>query len=171
MTSDELADKFWAFSLRLYADAQVKSACLKLQDEAGLNVNCILLCLFAAQHGRAIDFDSGAHLRRLSDPIDAGVLQPLRQARKNLTTFTNDLGEVEPSAATLVARFRTLELDAERLHQARIAPLLLTLPTLTQSVRERAIANLIDYADASERTPSESMRSDFNLLADRLRQA
>ena len=46
------AGGFWAHSLQVYAQPGVEPACLRLQDEAGLDPNLLLLALYAGGIGR-----------------------------------------------------------------------------------------------------------------------
>ena len=43
------ANDFWQFSLTFYADKSNEALCLWLQDNAGCNVNLLLLCVWTQQ--------------------------------------------------------------------------------------------------------------------------
>ncbi len=77
--------QLWDYAVKLYNDAGVSAACLRLQDRRGLDVNMLLFCLWAAASGRG----------RLSEEelragIAAGqrwqaeVIAPLRHVRRFL---------------------------------------------------------------------------------------
>ena len=44
---------FWDYSLKTYNRPHVGKACLRLQEEAGADVNLVLLCLWLAARGVA----------------------------------------------------------------------------------------------------------------------
>ncbi|MEI9926145.1 MAG: DUF2390 domain-containing protein [Bradyrhizobium sp.] len=44
----------WAFALQLYAQPELPIACLKLQDEAGVDVMMALMIVFAAVRHRVL---------------------------------------------------------------------------------------------------------------------
>ena len=63
------AGGFWAHSLQVYAQPGVEPACLRLQDEAGLDPNLLLLALYAGGIGRAIGVDDWQRLDALVAPL------------------------------------------------------------------------------------------------------
>src|SRR5216684_334547 len=79
------ADAFWQFAGMLYARPAVGEACLLLQDRDGLDVNLVLLCLWAGS-SRNIRLTPG-DFARLEGAVacwNATVLTPLRAARRAL---------------------------------------------------------------------------------------
>ena len=109
----EGASPFWKFSLKFYSQKPVPSACLTLQDGAGVDVNVMLFALFLASQGRAL---STADMRAIDGAVAdwrVSAVVSLRTARRFLkeppATFDN------PATATLRDRVKAIELEAERL--------------------------------------------------------
>src|SRR3546814_8824998 len=66
----------WRFSVAVYGRPEVPASCLHLQDTYGVDVNVLLLALFAARRGRGVD--------------GAGVARPARAVQRTEET-TSDL--------------------------------------------------------------------------------
>src|SRR3954454_23743461 len=142
---------FWHFSLGLYRAPGVADACIRLQDEAGVDVNLLFFLLWNASLKRRL---SSAEVQALDSRV-AGwrntAVIPLREIRRALKSTP---GLIEPGAAELFrTRVKGLELEAERLQQE-------TLFGLTQSTAwgesaasaaAAARANLAAYAQYSNR--------------------
>ena len=133
-------DAFWRFSLDFYARSGVEAACLALQ-EAGANVNLLLLCCWLGRRGRRL---SRQRLRLLLGAVaawQAQVVLPLRQVRRQLK------GETWPVAKrgrlALRRGVAAVELQAERLEQTLLAGLVDDLPR--QAGGECVAANLRAY--------------------------
>ena len=111
-----LAEEFWAHSLALYGHREVAAACLRLQDEHGLDVNILLLCCFLARSGRGRlnAADLAAAEARVA-PWRAGVIVPLRAARRALKRLSSP--GLASSANGLYAEVKRVELAAEREEQ------------------------------------------------------
>lgn len=101
------ANPFWEFSLEFYGRPGVAQACLALQDEAGLDVNLLLFCIWAARGGpgsltpaaleRAISASAAWRLQVV------GPLRAARRAAKGLggehaLAFRDDLAATELAA-------------------------------------------------------------------------
>jgi uncharacterized protein (TIGR02444 family) len=117
--SDVEADG-WAFALHLYAQPGVADACLKLQDEAGLDVMMSLMIVFAAVRHRVLL--TPAEIRKLDEacrPWREQIVQPLRAIRTRLKTGPSPApgGATEPFRTTIKAA----ELAAERLQNQLLA--------------------------------------------------
>lgn len=107
--------EFWNFSLTVYGEAGVASACLHLQDQGGVNVNLLLLCGWLGATGRgALDDEAWSELTRWTQAWDETVVIPLRRVRESLMT------EEDRLLKTLRARVGACELDAEHLAQLRM---------------------------------------------------
>ena len=55
---------FWRFSLRFYRQPEVADACIRLQEEAGIDVNLLLFLLWHATRKRALSATEVAELER-----------------------------------------------------------------------------------------------------------
>ncbi len=110
---------FWRFSLALYGRPGVADSCLKLQDEAGADVNLLLLGFWRAEQGLAPwNAAEIAALAAAIAPVNE-VLRPFRAARRGLKI----LAGTEAGAAELYQQAKALELRLEELVQLRLAEL------------------------------------------------
>jgi uncharacterized protein (TIGR02444 family) len=117
--SDVEADG-WAFALHLYAQPGVADACLKLQDEAGLDVMMSLMIVFAAVRHRVLL--TPAEIRKLDEacrPWREQIVHPLRAIRIRLKSGPSPApgSATEPFRSTIKAA----ELAAERLQNQLLA--------------------------------------------------
>nr|WP_290985428.1 TIGR02444 family protein [Ferrovibrio sp.] len=121
---------FWPFSLALYQRPGVADACLRLQDEAGADVNLLLFCAWRAEIG-LIDWAAGELQRAEAAlaPVRA-VLLPYRQARRALKA----LAASEPAAAGLYDKVKATELRLEEIAQAYLTPLAQFSPALRRAL-------------------------------------
>jgi uncharacterized protein (TIGR02444 family) len=110
----------WAFALQLYSRPGVANACLKLQDEAGVDVMIFLTAAFAAVRQRVLLTRS--EIRELDDacrPWREQIVQPIRAIRSGLK-----IGPL-PAPSGETEQFRTkvkaVELAAERLQNQLLA--------------------------------------------------
>ena len=119
---DGAAAALWAFSLDLYARPGVEPACLRLQDELGLDVNLLLLALHAGRCGHALaDFD-WARLDGRVAPLREHVIRPLREARRWLKAGSRASGDTADAApGALRSAIAAVELQAERAAQTLLA--------------------------------------------------
>jgi uncharacterized protein (TIGR02444 family) len=145
-TAPSSGSPFWRFSLGFYRLPGVAEACIKLQEEAGADVNLLLFLLW-----------HGAQKRRLSRPEVEGLEQkiavwrelavvPLRSIRRALKS---PHGLVEAGAAEAFrTRIKAVELEAERLQQEAMYDLVRggLLGLSAPSVADAALANVTAYA-------------------------
>ncbi len=111
-----LAEEFWTFAVAFYARAEVAADCLRLQDEHGLDVNILLLCCFLARSGRGrLTAADLAAAEARAAPWRAGVIAPLRAARRALKTMSSSASS--PAVNALYTEIKRSELAAEREEQ------------------------------------------------------
>jgi len=135
---EEQASAFWGFATALYARPGVADLCLELQDQAGRDVNLILLCLWSGEVlGLSLDDWDLADLAKAVAGWNAAAVHPLRALRRSL--------KGDAAADTLRAKIGAAELEAERLAQRRLLAALPARPTGTPSA-ELGFANLARYA-------------------------
>jgi uncharacterized protein (TIGR02444 family) len=109
------AEGFWRFSLMIYAQPGIAEALIGLQDRAGHNVNLILFGLWLGLSESArLDAADLPRARAAIDPIDRGVVVPLRSLRRTLKA------DPDPDMRALRRRILALEIAAERRVQARL---------------------------------------------------
>jgi uncharacterized protein (TIGR02444 family) len=135
---------FWRFSLRFYRQPEVADACIRLQEEAGVDVNLLLLLLWYASGKRALSAAEVAELERQIGPWREMTVVPLRAVRRALKSPP---ALVAPATAELFrTRIKAAELEAERLQQeamyelARAAPLGREAASLAEAARANVAA-------------------------------
>jgi uncharacterized protein (TIGR02444 family) len=116
----ELEADSWAFALQIYARPGVAEACLKLQNEASVDVMLLLMVAYAAVRHRILLTPS--EIRELDEacrPWREQIVQPLRAIRAGLKTgpMPAPNSETEQFRSTVKA----IELAAERLQNQLLA--------------------------------------------------
>ncbi|HZT51658.1 MAG TPA: TIGR02444 family protein [Stellaceae bacterium] len=135
-------EDFWSFALRLYARPAVAPACLALQDAHGLDVIIALYCCWLGASGRGrLDAAGLAAAEATARPWRGAVVEPLRRARHALKGVAG--------AEALYGRMKQIELDAERIAFARLAPLAPPPDDAATGRAEAARDNLLLYAGAA----------------------
>jgi uncharacterized protein (TIGR02444 family) len=150
-------DALWEYALGVYRRPGVEAACLRLQDEAGLDVLMLLFCLWAArEHGR-LGAQAMARALTALAPWSDGVIAPLRAARRRLKTDMPDQAELRRAIGDC-------ERKAER--QACVALGACLPPAGAPSVdwAEAAAANIADYLAAAGISPRPSIAADLESL-------
>ncbi len=110
----------WAFALQLYARPGIADACLKLQDEAGVDVRMALMNVCAAVRHRVLLTPS--EIRELDEACRLWrelIVYPLRAMRTRLKSGPSPApgNTTEPFRSTIKAA----ELSAERLQNQLLA--------------------------------------------------
>lgn len=109
---------FWRFSIRLYAVPGVAPACIRLQDEAGVDVNLLFFLLWNATQGRSLGEADVRELDRAVAPWRSMTVIPLREMRRALKSPPAMLAP--ETAEAFRNRIKAAELEAERLLQAAL---------------------------------------------------
>lgn len=99
---------FWRVSLALYGRAGVASACLGLQDRRGADVNLLLLVLWLARRGQALDDAALRTVAAVSRDWQAQVVGPVRTARR---------AAKRAAGRALYERLKAVELECEQAEQ------------------------------------------------------
>ena len=112
----DAAAGLWEFSLDFYARPGVSAALIELQDRAGLDVNLILFALWHGLSGRGrLDDERLAVADQAVRAIQTEIVTPLRALRRRLRT------DPDADIQHLREAIKALELDAEKIAQARLA--------------------------------------------------
>ncbi len=82
---EETASGFIQFCAALYQRPGVGSACLALQDGRGWNVNCLLLCAWAARIGFALTPEFWIEARKAIEALDTEAVAPIRKVRREIS--------------------------------------------------------------------------------------
>ena len=99
---------FWDWSLAVYELSGVKNRLIYLQDGFGFDVNVSLWCCWRASQGETLGVDAVRAAERATKEWAEGVIDPIREARRNA-------GELGP--ADFYTRLKEAELAAERHEQ------------------------------------------------------
>jgi len=156
------APEFWPFSLDVYRRDGVEAACLELQDEAGLDVNCVLFCCWAAAagFGELTDLELKA-MQDVSGSWNASVVVPLRNVRRALKDMVGPAPE--GPVASLRQSVKDLELEAEWYEQRLLGEFLDREPT-EPSNRAAAEKNLIGYLALSGRSETDQTKACLDVI-------
>lgn len=118
MTSSLPIESLWDFSLALYAQPGVAEACLRLQDEQGINVNLIFWCVWLEQQ-LGVHLED-AHLQEAHHHIDGWdrtYVVPLRQLRRRMKA---EFGTRNDTIEAVRNQIKQAELAAEKELQMRL---------------------------------------------------
>jgi uncharacterized protein (TIGR02444 family) len=113
--SEPTGNPFWRFSLALYGRPGVPPACLRLQDEAGVDVNVLLFAMWLGRQGRSLTAADLRSVLATVDPWRLNVVVPLRTARRALKDGGSSFAEA--GSELLRSRVKAAELESERLQQ------------------------------------------------------
>src|SRR5215470_18430312 len=85
-SSQSQGSPFWRFSLGFYRQPGVADACIRLQEEAGVDVNLLLFLLWHARQAQCLTAAEVAELDRRTAPWREQAVIPLRGVRRALKT-------------------------------------------------------------------------------------
>lgn len=141
------AADFWQFATRVYAQPEVATTCLWLQDHRDADVMVALFCLWAGHRaGKLTDADL-AQLCRDVDAWRKSLIQPLRAARRWLKQ--QPYPQLRDGAETLRDTLKDSELRAEALQAQLLEQCLTRLNPSPATVGDgAAAANLRSYFTA-----------------------
>tara|TARA_B100001123_G_scaffold321282_1_gene360321 strand:+ start:141 stop:698 length:558 start_codon:yes stop_codon:yes gene_type:complete len=144
--SDERED-FWTFSVLTYPKA--RDEFLWLQDHAGLEVNILLLCLWAADKGRQLGGLEFSVVSKAIEDWNQHVVRPMRVMRRWMKPMATSC-EIKYFRDTVAA----LELEGEKFAQGLMIDALATRQSRFCHDRvdpvELAVINLTTYLRACE---------------------
>ena len=107
--------EFWNYSLRFYDDPETEKAFIDAQNRLGADVNLILYLFFRAQGGHRLDLDD---IKNAEDSVNSwrsGVIQPLREIRRNLKNYPHSLPKKDQAKIHL--EIKDLEIKTEQFQQ------------------------------------------------------
>jgi uncharacterized protein (TIGR02444 family) len=110
----------WAFALEIYARPGVAEACLKLQNEAGVDVMMFLMVAYAAVRHRILLIP--AEIRTLDEtcrPWREQIVGPIRAIRSGLKS--GPLPAPNSETEQFRSKVKAIELAAERLQNQLLA--------------------------------------------------
>lgn len=130
--------RFWVWSVGAYEMPGAKNRLIYLQDGFGFDVNISLWCCWRAAEGEKLSEDAIRAAERSTKEWSEGVIEPLREARRN----AHELGPAE---------FYTQLKDAELAAEKREQEILFNLsrdpsPIEADAVADVAKSNMALYA-------------------------
>jgi uncharacterized protein (TIGR02444 family) len=147
----------WRFSLAFYRRPGVADACIRLQDEAGVDVNVMLYLLYLAARGKAISAAEMSRIEAVAADWRSAVVVPLREIRRKLKS---PLGVFAPAVtAELRNDVKRIELGAERIQQQALENLIAldAEPPEHGDRRNLARANMARYRARLGALPEEPL--------------
>ena len=154
-------EEFWPFSLEIYRADGVESACLSLQDDDGLDVNCLLFCCWAGASGYGVLSDQELALMvSVSQDWNVDVVQPLRQVRRALK---DKIEADDGPGAQLRQAVKDLELEAEWHEQRLLSDLLERMPEFPAS-RTQTKENFENYLNCVGKAADGRLNELFGVL-------
>lgn len=149
---------FWRFSLGFYRQPAVADACIRLQDEAGVDVNLLFYLLWHAALERILSRTEVAGIEQRIGPWRDQVVVPLRAIRRAIKVPPPVLEA--GTAEAYRTKVKGLELEAERLQQEALYDLaqVSRFGEPAASPEEAARANIATYQAVLERPfPDEAV--------------
>ena len=153
------ASPFWNFTLAVYQKEGVSPACIALQDRLCLDVNFLLLCLYAGSRGHQLGTDDFASVEERVAPWRKNVIHPLRGVRRWLKE--QQLLERAPSDQ-LRRGVLEFEIESEGVQQ-RLMEAAVTVPAGASSA-PAAASNLKSYLAWARATVSDADRNELSVL-------
>lgn len=160
------ANPFWDFSLAVYRLPGVAATCLRLQDEAGVDVNLLLyFCWLATVRAAALDEAAIRQAVARTGAWREDVVRPLRALRRRMKDGIE--GMPSESAEALRTEVKRIELQSERLLQDMLFDLSGTgaagaFPGL--AARRRAEENIEKYLEVIGTPRSEPVIRDYRAV-------
>ena len=143
--------EFWNYSLRFYDNPETEKAFIDAQNRLGADVNLILYLLFRAQGGESLDLDDIKNAENAVNSWRSGVIQPLREIRRNLKNYPHSLPKNDQ--AKIRREIKDLEIKTEQFQQQHLENL---------GLKGRSAAP----NDAAQEQPIHRAARYFRLLSD-----
>ena len=153
------ASPFWTFTLAVYQREGVSPACIALQDRLGLDVNFLLLCLYAGLRGCRLDAHDFARVEDRVAPWRSHVIHPLRAVRR----WLKEQQLLEKTASDQLRRgVLEHEIGSESVQQ-RLMESVVAIPEGASSA-STAANNLKSYLAWAQVSAGDPDRTDLALL-------
>ncbi len=114
-----LNNLFWKFSLQFYAQPNVASSLISLQDDLGVDVNLVLCCFWSADRGfPVLSQEEINDLNVIVEDWNSSVVKPLRSVRLGIKYLKSD--KYTKIREKIREKTKKLELNAEQFQQMLI---------------------------------------------------
>jgi len=161
------SQNFWTFSLALYDREGVADACLKLQTDAGIDVNMLLFCYWHAMLFGEFSNEVFASALRYSQSWKQEVVQPLRNIRHWLkaNALDEEQGDRHSQIENLRQRVKEDELAAEKIQHEALERLVRSAEKVaTDSETASAEIASIESESAANPSPGDAARKNIQRL-------
>lgn len=168
----ERDNALWRFVLAFYARDGVSAACIALQDELGVDVDILLLAIFAqVERGIALGADDLAAVDALVHAWRTEILQPLRRVR--IALKSGPPPAPSPATEALRNRIKAAELEAEQIEIALLADWLGRQPARTSLAAGDNAASAVAryFASAAGKSMSAPANAALEALSRVIREA
>ena len=163
MSDPDLTGPHWDFALGVYGAPNVPDACVALQDRHGVDVNVLLVALWAAcTRNVHIDAKRIAEMDRAVKRLREIAIQPVRQVRRWMKE-AKELGPLREAARTEVKK---AELAIEQLEQALLANLVegwREHGTLSAPAARSTASAVVSFYAAQTKTEGDLHRSHYEV--------
>jgi uncharacterized protein (TIGR02444 family) len=162
----DLDAESWAFALRFYGKPGMMDACLRFQEEAGVDVMLLLIAMFAATKLRLVlSSDQVRELDAVCRPWREQIVTPLRAVRRTLKV--GPLPAPDEASEALRSQIKANELAAERLQNCLLVDHLpLDLPRRESVTAEDLRAVLRSVATLALEGEDKSLGQDLQSSMD-----
>jgi len=163
MSDPDVTGAHWNFALDVYGAPNVADACLKLQDRHGVDVNVLLVALWAAGTRKVhIDAKRIAEMDRAVKGLREIAIQPVRQVRR----WMKEAKELGPLREPALKEVQQAELALEQLEQALLADLVegwRERGTLSAPAVRSTAGAVVSYYAAQNKTEGDLHRSHYEV--------
>ena len=160
---------FWDFSLKIYQPVAVREACLRLQNDHGLDVNMVLFCCWYANKYGNLNNDLFMHCHEFSRTWSDQVVKPIRSVRTSLKESGCTALPVDESACMKYREHvKQIELEAEKLQQMSLEGLCLSNVSEFSDTYDKSVAiseNLKTYLGVKHLDINTELVSALEILA------
>ena len=142
LSRSELEAASWAFAVDIYARPGVAEACLKLQNEAGVDVMMFLMAAYAAVRHRILL--TPPEIRKLEEacrPWREQIVRPIRAIRSKLKS--GPLPAPNSETEQFRSQVKSIELAAERLQNHLLADRLPLRPAERDAVAPEDLRSVL----------------------------
>lgn len=157
ISAADWADEFWDWTCAVYADGEVQTLCLAMQNRFNCNVNFLLLAIWLGQRHYLIPKTGWSVLIKRTEKLRAGV-RKVREKRRKIKLSDREKYE----------ELLNLELKGENLVQAKAME---TLLNFNNSILEKETVepNLLSYVRATDGGyEAESVAQELGALVQKL---
>jgi len=155
-----MTTSFWEFSVETYGRPEVQTACLRLQEDMGADVNIVLYCCWRG----AVEIEELETLMAKLAPWQQDVVGNLRAIRRLMKPMVNELGIQSEPAEKLRKKIVGLELEAENLQQSIMERLASRRRTTLPPSPNAAAHNLAQYFQILQISPDNAALNALTLI-------